>query len=545
MTHPLALAILMGKMDMIDLLVKTKDDIPPKTISEICTKYEVANFRKPLDYDTLKSIAKCVEKLLNIGAHIDLQDANFIFRNFPLESTKSLQKLIDCGIDINQESIEGQNNLRGKLVGRNGGDFFEFLLAKGANPNKHEVLFYSCNDLNLIGKVRLLVKYGADVNLTDKKGFLPLIEAVRKGNIEAIEILLKAGADINRQTIVDDSFKETNGLVIDKQNRLIMTPLTAALTLCEPDHDEAADKKGTLTKLLENGASTWVGDNNLIQAAYSYFQNKELDVHNEREIVEILLDRKDDTNANGKTALMHAIENDSFEFAKFLIKNGANIGLHDNENNTALNIALNKKVNDKDLLNDLFYKGWSSANYERSSNLTELLVGNSTELKDLITDHYKNGRMNLYNIARAKYPIKRAFVFFPVSIIITSALLLCMTAWFHVFKNHILGTSLAYMNNIPTAYLFAAPILPVLMFWLVQGIRIGVDDFYNNSAKAYCKENGFDITPKIHHKIDPIASAGITTDEKIDTNVTGNNVYSKSENTPKENHTGLHNSGRN
>ena len=104
-------------------------------------------------------------------------------------------------------------------------------------------------------------------------------------------------------------------------------------------------------------------------------------------------------------------------------------------------------------------------------------------------------------------------------IIITSALLLCMTVWFHVFKNHILGTSLAYMNNIPTAYFFAAPILPVLMFWLVQGIRIGVDDFYNNSAKAYCKDNGFDITPKIHHKIDPIASAGITTDKITGTRV--------------------------
>ena len=95
-SKPLILAAFSGKINMIDLLVKTEDDIPKDTISEICVKYKSANINgKPLDHNTLKSLSKCVENLLDMGAHIENLDADYIFRNFPLESTKSLQKLID------------------------------------------------------------------------------------------------------------------------------------------------------------------------------------------------------------------------------------------------------------------------------------------------------------------------------------------------------------------------------------------------------------------------------------------------------------------
>ena len=45
--------------------------------------------------------------------------------------------------------------------------------------------------------LEMLLKAGADVNVKDKYGYTALARAAKKGHTQCLEILLKAGADVN------------------------------------------------------------------------------------------------------------------------------------------------------------------------------------------------------------------------------------------------------------------------------------------------------------------------------------------------------------
>ncbi|KAM8873734.1 cyclin-dependent kinase 4 inhibitor C, partial [Spinachia spinachia] len=76
----------------------------------------------------------------------------------------------------------------------------EALLRAGADPNLRDPVLgltvtHDAAREGFADAVRVLVAYGADPNLVDEKGNLPLHHAAREGNLEATRLLIAVTAD--------------------------------------------------------------------------------------------------------------------------------------------------------------------------------------------------------------------------------------------------------------------------------------------------------------------------------------------------------------
>ncbi|KPA15410.1 Ankyrin-1, partial [Candidatus Magnetomorum sp. HK-1] len=177
------------------------------------------------------------------------------------------------------------------------------------NDNNRNALFY-CISKGHIGTVKLLIKYGIDVDYFDNIE-TPLIHAVKLGEIKIAKELLKAGANVNGQ---------------DKNNR---TALYAAI------------EKGNynLVKLLiDHGIKITYFDKEktpLIHAAM---------LGNER-ITKLLIDdgvKLNEVDDNCKTALHAAISSNNSNIVGLLIQKGININLYDGKSTTLLEAVKTK-----------------------------------------------------------------------------------------------------------------------------------------------------------------------------------------------------------
>lgn len=79
----------------------------------------------------------------------------------------------------------------------------KWLLENGANPNigsRNEMKvnpIHSAVAARSIGITKLLIEFGANVNVKQNGGWTPLHQAASHGQIEIIELLITSGADIN------------------------------------------------------------------------------------------------------------------------------------------------------------------------------------------------------------------------------------------------------------------------------------------------------------------------------------------------------------
>ena len=140
--------------------------------------------------------------------------------------------------------------------------------------------------------VKLLVKNGADVNKENKDGNTPLIKACKKENKNIVKLLIEYGADVNKENKNIVKLLIEYGADVNKENKDGNTPLIYS---CNHYYKDIAEL------LIENGADV----------------NKE--------------------NKDGDTPLIKACEKKyNGNIVKLLIENGADVNKENKDGNTPL-----------------------------------------------------------------------------------------------------------------------------------------------------------------------------------------------------------------
>uniref|UniRef100_UPI003AAEEBE4 cyclin-dependent kinase 4 inhibitor C n=1 Tax=Centroberyx gerrardi TaxID=166262 RepID=UPI003AAEEBE4 len=126
------------------------------------------------------------DKLCSASASGNLPEVLFLLRN---------------GADVNGRNIYGRTSLQ--VVKLSNPAVAEALLKAGANPNMRDpvcnlTVTHDAAREGFVDTVRVLVDHGADVNLLDEYGNLPLHLAAREGCLEVVQLLLGLTADPGR-----------------------------------------------------------------------------------------------------------------------------------------------------------------------------------------------------------------------------------------------------------------------------------------------------------------------------------------------------------
>lgn len=136
---------------------------------------------------------------------------------------EELLNLLQTGADVNGLNKFQRTALQVAKLGNT--DIFKALLEAGANPNARDRILmltvtHDAAREGFLETVRVLVDHGADVNLADENGNLPLHLAAKEGHLEVVKLLLELTEDPRRT------------------NELGHTALTLARDF---KHDETAD----------------------------------------------------------------------------------------------------------------------------------------------------------------------------------------------------------------------------------------------------------------------------------------------------------------
>jgi ankyrin repeat protein len=203
--------------------------------------------------------------------------------------------------------------------------FFLLVLCVTAETSPRD--FYQAIRNNDLGKLQSMIASGAPVDLRDSRGNTPLMHAAAVGTIDAMRLLMKAGADVNARSGLDATalvWCATNpekarllieaGAEVNVKTKLGRTPLMMAAG--------SAGSAGTVKLLLEKGADTTAtdvrGNTALLDAAAA----------NEMESLRLLADHKCDLNAGdfaGVTALAHAAGHSNLAAVRLLLAKGADV----------------------------------------------------------------------------------------------------------------------------------------------------------------------------------------------------------------------------
>lgn len=186
--------------------------------------------------------------------------------------------------------------------------------------------FYRAIRDNDLKPLKALVKT-SEPNLRDKRGSTPLMYAAAAGSLEAMRILLAAGADVNARNAFDatalmwgigDAGKVrllvAKGADVNARSRSGRTPLLLAAS--------QAGASATVQLLISKGADPAARDNLQRTALHAATQASDL------ETVKLLVRNGADVNARsatGNTPLMNAAEEGNYEMTTLLLDRGADV----------------------------------------------------------------------------------------------------------------------------------------------------------------------------------------------------------------------------
>ena len=278
-----------------------------------------------------------VKPLLEKGADPNISDANgfssLIAAVYGHCSNQTLQEIITHKADLDFQDNRGRTALVLACLYRQQ-DSVRILLKTASNPNIADNKGHTSLHAAVTGGcskkiIHALINHGADVNATNKQNVTALWIACAKSNVDAINVLLKAGADTN--IVLDDSGGTCLIQAVYKDCR---TEVLQAII------DHGADVNATNKW---NGTALWLA----------------CDKSN-TDAINVLLKAGANTNialdASGDTCLMRAVHNDvSKEVLQTIIDHGADVNATNKQNVTALWIACDKR--NADAINVLLKAG--------------------------------------------------------------------------------------------------------------------------------------------------------------------------------------------
>ncbi len=238
-------------------------------------------------------------------------------------STKKLIKAID---NKDYETIESISKKRNFNINRR--PYFIKFFATATEQWNLPPLHYACvrDDLKA---VEILIKYGADVNLTIDD-YSPILYCVRGSDAsnydKIIDVLIDNGANV--------SYKTKNNLSVldfllsggsNYNETYVNSQFQVFKKIIEIDNTLA------YKELLRKES---IGSGNYLHRA-AYFNNDK--------IVDYLINKLnfnvDEINLNNETSLMIAAKENNIETVKCLLNNNVNVTLKNNDQKTALDLA--------------------------------------------------------------------------------------------------------------------------------------------------------------------------------------------------------------
>lgn len=238
-------------------------------------------------------------------------------------STKKLIKAID---NKDYETIESISKKRNFNINRR--PYFIKFFATATEQWNLPPLHYACvrDDLKA---VEILIKYGADVNLTIDD-YSPILYCVRGSDAsnydKIIDVLINNGANV--------SYKTKNNLSVldfllsggsDYNEAYVNSQFEVFKKIIEIDNTLA------YKELLRKES---IGSGNYLHRAVYFNNDKIVDY-----LVNKLNFNVDEINLNNETSLMIAAKENNIETVKCLLNNNASVTLKNNDQKTALDLA--------------------------------------------------------------------------------------------------------------------------------------------------------------------------------------------------------------
>ena len=288
--------------------VNTTNKINGTALGIACYKGNIGAIKVLLSYEANIHIATSAGTCLHYAVYGDC-------------SKEVLELIIKHGADVN-----ATNNfyVTALLIACHKGNIeaIYMLLSKGTSPRLatrdgtclHYAVYGDCSKEVL----ETITNHGADVNVTDKKNRTALMKACNKRNINALNVLLRAGAD---PKITDDDGN---------------TSLHHAV--------RGGCSKEVLETLINHGADVNATNKNNITPLIKACNKRN------KNAINVLLHAEADpkiTDDYGYTCLHHAVAGDcSKEVLETIINHGADVNATNKNNTTALITACNKdKIN--------------------------------------------------------------------------------------------------------------------------------------------------------------------------------------------------------
>ena len=283
---------------------------------------------EPIDGLDESGLRKIVNSGINLNVIHELRDQTPLTCAIQNNWLKGVKILIEAGVDVNQNACAESNPLL-CAVSVNNIEMVEMLLQNGAGTNNAYIgtpLHTSIGKGN-IQITKILIKAGANVNVTDEEGITTLMLAVLCNNLYLVKTLIEAKADPN---IVLWKYNKTALIMAAENGHLDIFEYLLPLTTDEKQREYAFEmlSEGMLYRERCNDVIT----QNLVH--YARYN----DVLGMEELISHGIDLNK-FNERGENALHIASSFGNLDVVNLLIEAGADLDIRSMSKRSAVEIA--------------------------------------------------------------------------------------------------------------------------------------------------------------------------------------------------------------